>query len=116
MKHASPKKGGHAMPFSLVECEHCGSTEDVFPEEVYTSYYAPWKGQSSRVLTRFERILERDDPQPIEDDRVFLCGKCADYHHWYWRDLLEDYHRSVMGPPQVFTNSPLVGFSRCEIP
>jgi hypothetical protein len=97
------------------KCEHCGSTTGVFPEEVYTSYSSNSR-DPTETPTRFERIVDRDDPPSYEDDRPLLCRDCAAQHHEYWTGLLDDYYGSVSGPPHAFTNKPIVGFSKCAIP
>jgi hypothetical protein len=60
-------------------CSHCERTTGVRIESSRTAY------DTSRVRTRFERILEPDPPDPNID--VALCPDCSEEHKEYWDEM-----------------------------
>ena len=69
-------------------CLRCGSTVEVLMECSRTSY------DTSRVRTRYERILEPNPPDP--NAPIPLCRECAEDHHEYWDEMWSNYYSGVM--------------------
>jgi hypothetical protein len=69
-------------------CLRCGSTEDVQLECSRTCY------DTSRVRTRYERIMVPETPEP--NAPIPLCRPCAKEHHEYWDDVWTEYYSGVI--------------------